>query len=443
MNSKPITVREYEKIPRNDLSVLLWSRLQRFDEQQAGERGETIFDWSRLHYVKAKSIVGVIQIPGLCIEILPKIDSQDSVEENNIYQARHNLLYMLSLAKQIPLKERDLANQRLKKLPLLETFIRIFAERLITELNRGLPLQYIRIEENLSFYKGKLQVSEHIRQNIAHKERFFLSRDEFTCDNPLCRAFKVCCRILLNLSTSNNTRRLLQESLLHFADVNDITLQEALVEHIALDRNTERFQALLDFCRILLQHCTPAASAGRTTTFSLLFPMEVLFEEFVARFIYRHASDLDLYRPGIAIQACGKRKNLMRDLNGKRYYRLKPDLVISDHAGDVSCILDTKWKRLYNAMALHEMGVTGGDLYQLFAYAKQYECNKNILLYPKFAGTSNRDFHIEGMPQQKIRLGFINLNRDLFKERKALVSELKAIIHINEQCTDGVSSIPC
>lgn len=429
MINRTITIREYENIPRKNQSENIWNRLQRFDEHQAGRRGTTIFDWSRRCFVKAKSIVGVIQIPGLCIEILPKIDSQNSFEESSKYQARHNLLYMLSLARRIPLRERDLANQKLKKLPLLETFMRIFAERLIAELNRGLPSQYIRIEENLLFYKGKLQVSEHIRQNIAHKERFFLSRDEFTCDNPLCRVFKVCCRILLNLSMSNHTQRLLQESLLYFANVEDIALQEALVENISLDRNAERFQVLLDFCRIFLQNCTPAASAGRTTTFSLLFPMEVLFEEFIARFMYRHASDLNLYRPGIAIQACGQPKNLMRDLDGKLYYRLKPDLVISDHAGDVSCILDTKWKRLNNATALHEMGVTGGDLYQLFAYAKQYECNKNILLYPQFAGTSNRDFHVEGMPRQKIRLGFINLNRDLFKERTELLSELRAIIY--------------
>ena len=39
-------------------------------------------------------------------------------------------------------------------------------------LKQGLKSGYIEKEDNLHFYKGKLMVNEHIRQNLSHKERF-------------------------------------------------------------------------------------------------------------------------------------------------------------------------------------------------------------------------------------------------------------------------------
>jgi hypothetical protein len=85
----------YERIPIGlpGLSQAEAARLRRFDERHAEREGETVFDWTRLSFVVAREHVGVVQIPGLVVEILPKTD-----EEAREAGAQGNLLYMLETA---------------------------------------------------------------------------------------------------------------------------------------------------------------------------------------------------------------------------------------------------------------------------------------------------------------------------------------------------------
>ena len=68
------SILEYERVERASFCKRALGRLRRFDESFAGSSGHTIFDWSREKYLRAVNYVGVIQVPGLTVEILPKID---------------------------------------------------------------------------------------------------------------------------------------------------------------------------------------------------------------------------------------------------------------------------------------------------------------------------------------------------------------------------------
>ena len=70
-----LSVPEYARIPRDRLRDKVWARLQRFDELQCRESGRPVFDWGAKRYVRALNYVGVLQVPGATVEILPKIDS--------------------------------------------------------------------------------------------------------------------------------------------------------------------------------------------------------------------------------------------------------------------------------------------------------------------------------------------------------------------------------
>src|SRR5690242_12762358 len=111
---KHFPVLEYGAISRVELSPRALRQLQRCDELLVRAGGESIFDWSKLQYISARNYVGVVQVPGVTIEILPKIDSSASASAGTAkdelrQRAQSNLLYMLSLTKNLPLQERDLA----------------------------------------------------------------------------------------------------------------------------------------------------------------------------------------------------------------------------------------------------------------------------------------------------------------------------------------------
>ena len=64
--------------------------------------------------------------------------------------------------------------------------------------------------------------------------------------------------------------------------------------------------------------------------------------------------------------------------NGKFLFRLRPDIVV-----DGKIIVDTKYKELEPAS--EDLGVEPSDIYQMLAYARAYEAERVVLIYPQAA----------------------------------------------------------
>ncbi len=430
---KEFSVREFGKIALSEISTHSLRCLRQLDSGHIRSKGETIFDWSRAKYLQAKNYVGVVQVPGLRVEILPKIDtpvdSGTPFESNSDRViAQSNLLYMLALTKKIPVQERDLASLRLQRMPLLEALLRVFVERLLTELRRGLEHAYVRREENIPFVKGKLLLSEHVRKNVARRDFLFVAYDDFISDTGLNRILKAACRRLVWLTSVGRTKQRLSEALLYLAGVSDVTIRPDHFQELSLNRNAARFLELLNFCRIILLDSAVAPAAGTSPTFSLLFPMETLFEEFIGRFVFRHAEEFGLLRSQIHIQAGSRRKWLLRDAENRGRFKMKPDLVIDDDRGTVGLILDTKWKCLKSDAIDAKNGVPQSDMYQLYAYAHRYQSADNVLLFPRVDGVSPKRYRLAEDESKVIRVEFISLNHDLQKDLRRFKAELQSII---------------
>lgn len=200
---KLLVIQEHTQIVRWDregtppsnikwLEQRLYDRLKRFDQRGRAEK-DRVFSWDD-RSARTTQWVGVIQVPGLQVEILPKIDEADlSGKDEKQIQARSNLLYMLSVAGQVPVRERDVARLTSRKASLSETLAAIFADRLRRELLRGPERAYIRREENLRRFKGKLLIAQQVRRNAAHRERFFCRFEEFSEDTLMNRIFRAAC----------------------------------------------------------------------------------------------------------------------------------------------------------------------------------------------------------------------------------------------------------
>ena len=299
---KQFSVTEFERIPRKHLGSELCTRLQQFDERFARSSGTTVFDWSRIAYVRARNWVGVVQIPGLQVEILPKTDSGKG-------EARKNLLLMMSVCRRLPIRERDIASLQLEKRPILEALIAVFSGRLLNELRRGLDQEYVRREENTGFVRGKIVLPIHLRRNIAHSERIYVAYDEFLADTRVNHILKRTCRVLLMQTRNTTTQRELREAILVMANVSDREVTREDFLRLRLNRQNGRFRDLLDFCRLVLFDGTPSPRRGEIPTFSLLVPMNELFEEFVGRLIRRHANELGFDRSS----ACTSKRSECRD----------------------------------------------------------------------------------------------------------------------------------
>lgn len=413
-----LCVREFEKL--TGLPATARRQLERFDNLWAGAHGTTVFDWRWRHAPKAKSLCGVIELPGLSVEILPKIAESSSSEEND-FLARKNLLYMMVLAGALPFEERDIAHFSAQKRPLFEALIAAFANRLRAELARGVERTYVVDESNKSFIKGKLLFGEQIRRNSVTRHLNYVRYDDHQVDIQLNRVLRSVATILRRLTRSDHTRSVLSRSELDLADVSRIPLTTAAIDGVHYTRNMIRFQPLVEFARLVVHQQIAGMSAGQSRTFSLLFPMERVFEGFVGNLIRRDATLLGFERSEVRLQSHGDRRHLLQDDQGRGRFQLRPDVVILRKDEGPTIVLDTKWKHLRPGATGIQRSIGQQDAYQLFAYSERYLASRNVLLYPKVAEASNMDYEGYNVaPLRRFCVRFLDLSYDLRRNKKTL-----------------------
>jgi len=314
--------------------------------------------------LQAQNYVGVIQTKdGTTIEILPKLQNKSN-EELKIL-----LLKMLKTLKNSPFKNFNKATLKSAKMPLLEIFISMFLDEVDKLIKRGLKSDYIQKEENLKFLKGKLKLKEHLKKNYIHKERFFVSYDEFITDRVENRLIKTTLKFIYKKSKLNKNQQKIREFLFVFDDIKISHNIKNDFSKIKLNRQMKDYENLLLWAKIFLLGNSFTPYKGDTISFALLFDMNLLFESYVYHKLKKKIKN---------IKAQDKTHHLAKDSKGKGKFQLKPDIVIND--GEI--IIDTKWKIL-NKDKIHN-GINQADMYQLYAYGTKYKnCKKLFLIYPK------------------------------------------------------------
>lgn len=321
--------------------------------------------------ITAKNYVGVITTrDGTEIEILPKLtlegDSSDKV-------VRKLFLTMLRTVQEAPFKTFRTAHLNTSRMRLMDLFVRMFLDEVHRLIQCGLKSDYTVNQSNETCVRGKIVFSEHIRKNLLHRERIFVEYDVFSVDCPENRLVKSTAVYLQRHATDLQNRKDLRIVL-------SIMEQVPVSKHVEQDflrcgqsRSMADYQRLLELCRVFLQGKSFTAFSGGEAALALLFPMERVFESYVAAVLRRN---LDSRKYHVHVQAKGK---YLFELPRKQF-ALRPDLVIEDLNSGERTVLDTKWKLL--SPQWHNYGISQADMYQMYAYQKEYAAKQTVLLYP-------------------------------------------------------------
>lgn len=350
---------------------------------RVAEQGEAA--WLRLtqrggrRVVQVTSFVGVIRAPdGFQIEVLPKVGRAIG---GSAVEVRQLLIEMLCCLQGFRHVQTDSAKISAARMPLLDVFIAEFLRTVEHIVKRGLRSDYSNRQDNLFALRGKLLIAKQLQQNLYRADRFFTEHDEFSNDRPENRLLHTALRRVLVLSTSQANQQLARELQFVFADVPVSAQPRIDFERVRLDRGMGYYVDALAWARRILDEEAPLTGTGRHRVPSLLFPMEAVFEAFVAKHLARQ-----LARPLILkTQTCSR--HLIRHRE-QSWFRLRPDLLIRD-AGRDSLVLDTKWKLLDGSKAngTDKYGLSQSDFYQLHAYGQSYLDGHGdvVLIYPKTA----------------------------------------------------------
>lgn len=359
-------------------SVFTWLESQALSAAEAGESA-----WVRVtqrrgrRAVQVTSFVGVIRAPdGFQIEVLPKVGK--SIGGGDA-QARRLLIEMLRCLGGFRHVQTDSAKLVATRMPLLEVFIGEFLRAVEHIVKRGLRSDYRLRQDNIFALRGKLQMAMHLRQNLCRRERFFAEFDEFSTNRPENRLLHAALRRALSWTAAQAHQQLARELCFVFAEVPQSERPAVDFSRIRLDRGMGHYADALAWARLILEEESPLTGAGGHRAPSLLFPMEAVFEAYVAKHLARQ-----LVHP-FTLRTQARSFSLVRHLE-QDWFRLKPDLLVQDAAKN-RLVLDTKWKLIDDrrATGADKYGLDQGDFYQLHAYGQSYLDGQGdvVLIYPR------------------------------------------------------------
>ncbi|EGJ7366731.1 restriction endonuclease [Campylobacter coli] len=395
--SNTFSIIEHQAFSKEDLKEIFKEKAEGFykELEDFAKNNENLLGFKNKNTLKAKNYVGIIQTKSGVLEILPKCTNLDSYKKedsssnhdkeklrrcyeldnisknNDFYEKdfkfnpKNLLINMLKTLKNSPFKKSQISSLQISKMPLLEVFIAMFLDELDGVYKKGLKKDYISIEENRNFLKGKLQFSQHLKQNLVHKERFFTQSDEFMLDIAPNRLIKSTLNLLKSKTTHHKFKII--KALEMFDEVGFSTNYEKDFTY-KISRHFDYYENLLSWCKIFLQNQTFAPYKGKNEAFALLFPMEKLFEDYVAHMLKKANPTQN-----IKTQSSGK---YLISKKGEKCFMLKPDLYIENET-----ILDTKWK-IPDSNEDKKHGIAQSDLYQMFAYACKFKIHDIKLIYP-------------------------------------------------------------
>jgi 5-methylcytosine-specific restriction enzyme subunit McrC len=346
----------------------------------------------RREVLVCQNYVGVICLPdGDQIEILPKThklnyvsEGASSVDKN---KSRKNLIKMLKATRYLPGKMASSAALDITNMPLLDIFIQLFLEEVNSLIKRGISRHYQPKEENLAYLKGKLLVSQQIRTNLVMKHRHYMEFDELSSNraenrliqSALLWAFK---------RVKGKTKHLCQELLFHFTDIPESKNIRLDLKSWQKGRHLRHYEPVLPWLEMIFKEHSPTSVDGSTSMLSILFPMEKVFEDYVALALKNQFPNYD-----IKTQVRKHRLITHTPIKGpkafkeKSLFQLRPDLHITCTSEDRVIIGDTKWKLINENKPSKKYNIKESDIYQMLAYNQTYQKGKEKgaeiwLIYP-------------------------------------------------------------
>jgi 5-methylcytosine-specific restriction enzyme subunit McrC len=271
------------------------------------------------------------------------------------------------------------ANLSAARMPLLEVFIGEFLFAVQTVVKRGLHSDYVIRQDNLFALRGKLLMAQQLRQNLYRLDRFFAEHDEFSTNRPENRLLHAALRRVLQISASQQNQKLARELGFVFNDIPESTNFVQDFQRVRLDRGMGCYADALAWARLILEDDSPLTGVGKHGAPSLLFPMEAVFESYVARNLEKQ-----LLAP-FTLKTQARSHHLVRHRE-QNWFQMRPDAVVRKSGRD-AIVLDTKWKILDGSKSngTDKYGLAQDDFYQLLSYGQSYLDGKGevVLIYPR------------------------------------------------------------
>ncbi|ANF83228.1 restriction endonuclease (plasmid) [Acinetobacter sp. NCu2D-2] len=374
------------------------------------KHGAKVFELAGRRKLKLDQYVGVIETPcGTRIEILPKHVELSGANDQAVILAERKLLQkMLSVSLHLPYREAGNASLNRFKQPLHEWIITQFLASFERLVQRGLRFDYNRVQEEQKFLRGQLQHVKYMRQPPAKKHIFPIEHDVYEVNRPENRLIRTALEVVCKKTKDANNWKLAQELRLMTTEIPPSQKIQQDFRQWQSGRLLALYAEIKPWTELILGEYMPVSTQGEWQGMSLLFPMEKLFEHFVAYHLRRGMPEYQVKTQHATEHICEHQQS--------KIFKLKPDIFIDrSQTNAKNIVMDTKWKLIDQNDRGGRYGLKDSDIQQMFAYSHYYLKHESevILVYPYRAGKFDQpldDFGFRHTHGSKLKVVPFNLD---------------------------------
>lgn len=287
---------------------------------------------------------------------------------------------MLSYAYQT-LQQQDSVNIEGEKFDnIYDLFAAILAKGISNQIKKGLNKEYIEVSSELSTLRGRIDITDSIRQQTTRKRKLICTYDEFSENSYMNRILKsVAYSLIAKDDVKKNNKDTLKKAMLSFSEVKSIELSAISWSSLRYHRNNETYKMLMNICFLTVQKLLLTTEAGTMKTASFLDGQQMhrLYEKFILEYYKKHFPQ---YKPAS--------KQIPWNVAGNISFLpvMQSDIMLTD--GEKYLIIDAKYyskvmQTQYDKHTLHS-----NNLYQIFTYVKNLDKYNSgtvsgMLLYAK------------------------------------------------------------
>ena len=381
------------------------------------------------HQLKSNNYVGVIHFNDLKINLLPKIfyHSGYTYSSNEINKINLHILWWLSYGNKIKFPD-FLTQSGGAKSDFFEILIYLFAKYTLKILSASMYRQYENINNDLYYVKGQLNVTNYINQHLIKGQWHKLNcdYDTFVLDNKFNRIVKTVTKLLHHQTQNFENKKLLGDILFLLDEVSDEPADAETCKQIKFNQAFKEYEIIRDYCYLFLSNSVSFQYKNDLKIFAFLLPMEVVFEDFILGFFKQELPEINV-----------KAQSTKIFLDEAKQFNMRPDLFLQFN--EKQCIIDTKYKIVFNDTGDVKNNVSQTDLYQMLSYAVRYKLRDILLFYPStIKGYQQEGFNIrikDEWASQTINISafqipvidtnFFSINREYSKSISQLFSSSK------------------
>ena len=326
-----------------------------------------------------------------------------------------NIYYMLSYAFQV-LNEQGYKNIATEDFEnVADLCAGILIKGVSSQIKRGLGKEYIPQNGALASLRGKIDITQSIKEMSILNKRLVCTYDEFSENSYLNRILKTTMEFLLKSDISRDRRKQIRKLLVYFSDVQELNIHN-IKWHLQFNRNNQEYRMLISICYLVIKGLLQTNSNGSTKLMDFLDEQRMcrLYEKFILEYFRKEHPELDVSASQIPWNTDDGYNEMLPVMQSDIMLRYNGKVLIID-----AKYYSHTTQSQYNANTIHS-----SNLYQIFTYVKNLDTKNTgdvsgLLLYAKTDELilPNSQYKIGGSP---IAVKTLDLDCDFSKIRKQL-----------------------